>query len=579
MILATPTPRDYQIKCKQDIYNGFSRGKTRGLVCAPTGAGKTMIASMIAFDYARRLGRRVLFVVHRSPLIGQTIETMGRWGLRCGVVAGGYKEDRSARIQIASFQTLTPDETEQTRRDLARLLTWFTPDLIIYDECHVLNFSSVALELTPKLRWTEDNPDYKDPWLVVGLTATPFRLKEDESLGDVYEFMTCAPMPAKLIEDGVLVQPVYFDVPNAGTKVKIDVKITYIVENWLKKAQNSKTIAFCPSVVFAKSLAAAFEAIGVKAAVVHGGTSHKKRDRIFADFKSDEEGTTTVLASCMALTEGFDATNARCGIFARDTNSAALAIQMLGRIVRSHTYPDGSKKRDALALDCVGMFGVKFPYFEDINITEATLYESDLRVPGDAPRKKCPEKYGGCGAHVAIGLPSCPYCGFVFTIKPQPRIDPGGEMRQVIRTDQEKIVFFRRWLKHAFEKNKPPEWAEKKYYNRFKSYPLESWKLNAIFTDPTPEQRSLVAAYYKRHSFMSDDPDRWAFKQLSLELGYSGDRNIEEFDPKSLEVYEVERDRSYNMESNPVITEAIENLRQLQKEGIKISVARGSPDP
>lgn len=719
--------RDYQVKCQQEIYAGFAKGLTRGIVVAPTGAGKTWIASMVVYDYVRRLNKRVLFVVHRDALINQTVDTMAFWGITPGVVAGSYPEDRSRLMQIASFQTLTPDETERSRRDLSRLLAWFKPDLVVFDECHVLNYSSVALELTPKLRAIKEIENYKDPWLSLGLTATPFRLNRHESLGDIYQFMVCAPMPAKLIEDKVLVPIIYYDVPNAGSG-KIDVRISYIVENWLKKGQYSKTIAFCPSVAFAKSLAAAFEAVGVKAAIVHGGTGTIKRNDIYKDFKSEKPDSTLVLCSCMALCldseteiltdqgwvdcdnisyshkvanwdngevffeepkniikrvrephesmvtfksesinlrvteghqmvtynhfrqkfekreaialvdldsvtipmfehtlltprlaevqpsiesepwkiesvwcvtstsgniivrrkgkatvvgncEGFDATIARCGIFARDTDSPALAIQMLGRIVRSHTYEDGTVKTDAIAFDCVGMYGIKFPYFEDIQITEASLYEGTVRVPGDAPRKKCPVKYGGCGAHVMVGLGFCPRCGFEFTIHSQPRIDPGGDMRQVIRSEQEKLIFYRKWLKIAFDKDKPPSWADAKYFTRFKCYPLDGWKLNAIYTNPTPEQRSKVKAYFRRHSFLSGDPYRWEAKQLSLEFGHDSDRNIEEFDPRSLSDYEVDTERKLLVRKSDIaIAETLQRLRELRQEGISVSASRESLD-
>jgi hypothetical protein len=538
------------------------------LIVAPTGAGKTMIASMIVYDYVRRLGKRVLFVVHRNPLIEQTISAVSAWGIKSGVVAGGWKEDRSALMQIASFQTLTPDEEQESRRDLERLLSWFKPDVIIYDECHVINFSGVALTLTPTLTYCKLNPDHRDPWLSIGLTATPYRLKSSESLGDIYEFITCAPMPRQLIEDGVLVQPIYYDVPNAGAG-KIDVRITYIVDNWLKIGQDSKTIAFCPSVPFARALTQAFEAVGVSAAMVHGGTSTKQRDKIFKSFKSDNPNTILILCSCMALTEGFDATNARCGIFARDTNSAALAIQMIGRIVRSHTYPDGSKKRDAIAMDCVGMFGNKYPYFENINITEASLYESDLKVSGDAPRKKCPTTQGGCGAHVAVGLTRCPHCGFEFTIHQRPRIAPGGDMIQLVREEQEKIAFYRRWLRYAFDKDKPPDFADRRFYSRFRAYPLDGWKLNAIYPNPTPEQAAEVKAYFKRHSFLSDDPDRWQNKQLSLELGRSSDRPV--FDPALIQKFEIPSDRPV-IDPGEMLKDTASKLERIRSTSVSISL-------
>jgi hypothetical protein len=55
------------------------------------------------------------------------------------------------------------------------------------------------------------------------------------------------------------------------------------------------------------------------------------------------------LVNCQVLTEGFDAPRAQCAVIARPTTSAALYVQMVGRVLRP--YPG---KDRALVLDVVG---------------------------------------------------------------------------------------------------------------------------------------------------------------------------------------------------------------------------------
>ena len=61
--------RDYQIKVISDCYRLIKKGEKRILLFAPTGSGKTLIASRVVSDATSR-GKKVLFVVHREVLIG-----------------------------------------------------------------------------------------------------------------------------------------------------------------------------------------------------------------------------------------------------------------------------------------------------------------------------------------------------------------------------------------------------------------------------------------------------------------------------------------------------------------------------
>ena len=63
--------RDYQIEVRSQVYKYFQQGLKSVLIYAPTGAGKTAIASKMIADAVSK-GRRVLFDFHRVRLIKQT---------------------------------------------------------------------------------------------------------------------------------------------------------------------------------------------------------------------------------------------------------------------------------------------------------------------------------------------------------------------------------------------------------------------------------------------------------------------------------------------------------------------------
>ena len=67
----TDTLRRYQTDVIAEIESAIAAGKRRILLVAPTGSGKTIIASEIIADYTRRY-RPVLVLAHRQEIITQT---------------------------------------------------------------------------------------------------------------------------------------------------------------------------------------------------------------------------------------------------------------------------------------------------------------------------------------------------------------------------------------------------------------------------------------------------------------------------------------------------------------------------
>lgn len=325
--ISQPVLRLYQEKCISDIYAQIRLGLKRALCFAPTGSGKTLIASQI-IAHAVSKHRKVLLVVHRDILVAQSYQKLSAFGLSdCGFIKSGWQEKRESLIQIASVQSLT-------RRDW-----WhqYPADIVVLDECHLTSFASVVKQMMHSI--------YPQA-LYLGLTASPWRLCKRESLGNIFQALVSAPMPSDLINQGFLVKPSYFspneaDLQMVGTTVSGDFDegqlalacdrpelIQQVVQDWLRLAWGRRTIVFAINVQHSQHLVEAFQASGINAAHVDGSTPVKLANQIYEQLES---GITTVLCSCMKLTEGFDICSVSAVALCRPTKSKALFVQMVGR--------------------------------------------------------------------------------------------------------------------------------------------------------------------------------------------------------------------------------------------------------
>nr|WP_274390263.1 helicase-related protein [Streptomyces adustus] len=119
-----------------------------------------------------------------------------------------------------------------------------------------------------------------------------------------------------------------------------------VAEAYTEFAADRQGVVFVPAVETAQTMAEVMQARGIRAAAVWGDMS--KEDRA-STLKAYADGEIQVLTNAMLLTEGWDAPRASCAVIARPTKSAALYVQMVGRVLRP--WPG---KRDALVLDVMG---------------------------------------------------------------------------------------------------------------------------------------------------------------------------------------------------------------------------------
>jgi DNA repair protein RadD len=77
--------RDYQSAALESARDNIRKGHRRQILCAPTGAGKTIIGLGL-MQAASAAGSRSAFITDRSALVDQTSTAMDQYGVDHGVV-------------------------------------------------------------------------------------------------------------------------------------------------------------------------------------------------------------------------------------------------------------------------------------------------------------------------------------------------------------------------------------------------------------------------------------------------------------------------------------------------------------
>lgn len=409
--------REYQedliLKARQQI-----RAKEHSiLMVAPTGAGKTALASHMLGTAASR-GNRCWFMVHRRELIVQSSRTFDKVGIPHGIVSAGFTPDRHAGVQIASVQSLS-----------RRLDTIAPPNMIVWDECHHIASAS----------WASIFSMFPDA-IHIGLTATPCRL-DGRGLGDWFNVMVEGPTTKWLIENGFLSEYKMFapTIPDMtgvhmrggdyiGKEAAHQMDRPSItgdaIQHYKRLCDGKRAIVFATSIEHSKNVVAQFQANGYAAAHLDGSTDRAVRDRTLRDF---EAGRIKIVSNVDLFGEGFDVPDIEAVILLRPTQSTGLYLQMVGRGLR--TSPG---KTHAVILDHAGnVFRHGLP-------DEVREWNLDAKPKTKKEREAAPTVQQ-CKACYYSGEPFsvCPNCGHEEERK-------GREIQQVegnlVELDKEKLA-------------------------------------------------------------------------------------------------------------------------------------------
>jgi superfamily II DNA or RNA helicase len=476
--------RDYQTDIIAKFYRTTAEFK-RIILVAPTGAGKTVIASAIIKEFVRSY-REVLVLAHRREIIGQTSKKLRDLGISHGIIQAGSPSTPMASVQVASIATLWHRAIRSDRMELP------PAKLVVIDECHH----------APARSYRKIIDAYPDT-IILGLTATPCR-GDGRGLGGIFETIIECPQVAELIEQGYLVKTrVYAPSTPDLTGVRVQAGdyvesqlaecmdrqklIADIVGTWHKYGEGRKTVCFATGVGHSVHLRDEFIKSGVRAEHIDGGTPKAERDDTLARLAA---GDITLVTNCMVLTEGWDMPEVGTCILARPTKKMGLFRQMIGRVLRP-----APSKADAIILDHSGaVFKHGLPedrvdWFLSPDLHAGSPDHAARGGPGGAKLLDCSQ----CGTLREGGKP-CPHCGFLPVRKPDLVMVKDGELALVDNGKAGKAepnvhAWHAMLVAIGLENGYKPGWAAYKFKEKFGNWPPNR---SVIPIDPTPEVRSWV---------------------------------------------------------------------------------------
>lgn len=488
--------RDYQILTILDVRRHIREGKKNVLLCAPTGSGKTVMASfLVASSQAK--ARRSAFVVDRISLINQTSETFDAHHIDHGIMQASHWRFRPSKLaQLCSAQTLA------RRR-------WPDSDLIIVDECHAVS-ETVKKRIEPR------------DTVTVGLTATPFT----KGLGKLYDALVNVTTTNKLIEQGFLSKYRIFAAkePNMeGVKIvagEWEEKETSkramevvgdCVAEYLKHGNGKKFICSAVDTAHVEELHRQFMAAGIMCAMYTYKVQDEERDQIVKEFRKPDSyirGLITVTAA----SKGFDVPDIGVVIMARPLRkSLAEHIQFFGRGLRI-----AAGKEECIVLDHSGNCERFWNEWNDFFEFGATELDDGKKKP--KPKKKADDiedRMNKCPSCKLLHkpMPFCPHCGHEYP-KRESIKHVAGTLTELVASGDRKEMSARLWpqiVQYALDKRGPDDSGRKLALALYKKM-TGQWPAGDFFTtepadiqpDVANKIRSMNIAYAKAKAKQRD---------------------------------------------------------------------------
>ena len=475
--------RPYQTSAIQELRDNIANGIKAQILCAPTGAGKSVIASYMVNAVFEK-DKKALFLVDRRVLVRQFSGHLERMGIKHGVImAKDPMYNPRQQIQVASCQTL----------EKHKYLGIY--DVVFYDEAHI-NRAIIK-------RIQDEMPKAK----LIGLTATPLT----KGLNKTYKSVVNVATMAELVEEKFLVPFKVFvanEIDTEGVKVvggefnqaeleeRAVLIIGDVVSDYLDISKTvwggqKKTIVFCSGVNHGKQLCEAFNAIGKSFVDINYHHDDEYKADVIAEF-SKPDSSIDGLISCDILTRGFDVPDVEHVILARPLRkSLSMHIQMVGRGAR--ISPD----KNFCVIQCNSGNYLRFlEDFEDIyenGIKELDDHKEKPKAEKSKKEKKertCPR----CKALWPVNSQHCHSCGFIRPVTANIENVNGqitelrGKSYKREFTSEQKQQCYWELMGYARKNGYKDGWAYHKYIERFGVAP--AWKKQYI--QPSPETVAYI---------------------------------------------------------------------------------------
>ncbi len=314
-------------------------GRTRNLVVAATGVGKTVIS---AFDYKKYIAKntdakRFLFVAHREEILKQSINTFRAIlkDYNFGDLLVGSNTPKSIDQLFISIQNFNSKKLyEKTSKDFY--------DYIIVDEFHHAAAASYERLLS-----------HYQPQILLGLTATPERMDGKDILKYFDHIIASEMRLTEAIDRKLLCPFQYFCVSDTVNLSKLkwsrggyDLKelenvytsnknrsnqIVKSINKYLTNLEQVKGLVFCVSIEHAKYMAKFFNDTGIPTMALYAGVDAGRREEAKQKLISGEVKFISVVD---LYNEGVDIPEINTVLFLRPTESLTVFTQQPGRGLR-----------------------------------------------------------------------------------------------------------------------------------------------------------------------------------------------------------------------------------------------------
>ncbi|SDN38116.1 DUF3427 domain-containing protein [Streptomyces wuyuanensis] len=361
-------------------------GRSRNLLVAATGTGKTVMAALDFKHLREKHGRdlRLLFVAHRQEILRQSLRTY-----QDVLVEANFGEELHSSLVprewnhvFASVQSLN-----------SQILDRFTPnhfDVIVIDEFHH--------GVSPTYRKIID---HFTPRELLGLTATPERMDGRNVQDEFFEGRIAAEMRLWEALENELLSPFhYFGVTDNTDMSAVswkrgsydaselsnlftgnDARARLVVQAVMDKVSDPasmRALGFCVSVAHARFMADFFSRAGLEAVALSGDTPRNDRKAALDALKS---GELQVIFSVDLFNEGLDLPDVDTLLLLRPTSSATVFLQQLGRGLRRTT-----SKAVLTVLDFIGQHRKEFRFEEQFQaLTNLTRNRLLSNIERDFP--------------------------------------------------------------------------------------------------------------------------------------------------------------------------------------------------
>lgn len=351
-------PRTYQegaINAAVKFYNG--NANFHGIEILPTASGKSVVIANIAKELD---GKTIVFQPSKE-ILEQNYAKFISYGFRASIYSASAGEKRIDKVTFATIGSVARKHY---------LFKEFKN--IIVDECHLVNSRTKEIKQADGSIIRKGGMYYEfikatENCKVLGLTATPYRLASTME-GAMLKFLTrtrprifsevlyCVQNNV-LFDNGYLAPLKYYSFDVIDRKM-LDMNTSGTdftdasIKNYYRKINFPKVTGYWANRILTKRrniliFSSLIEDANATAryipgaVVLTGNTPKLERERILANFKS---GKIRCVINVGVLTTGFDFPALEVILMAFSTMSLAKYYQVIGRVMRPFTYPDGTKK-------------------------------------------------------------------------------------------------------------------------------------------------------------------------------------------------------------------------------------------